>query len=401
MVLGLAGESRTMSDTSNQPLPPSFTPDASLESMLHRRKLLKVVWHLTNRCNFACTYCYVKVNRFTVDLPTGQMLRIADQINAAEAGSVQLTGGEALLRSDIIPILDRLSRAINVSVNTNGALLSPQLIQAFRERNTFVSISLDHYDPGINALTRKGSPTPELVSHLRELADAALDTGDTTVATRYNYRDLGPIAEFLRGLGVSTWMAITVSGIGEAADPAVYGGLALSPEEASRALHTVYDLRQSFASSDFEVKADVSPYPAYYELFGKEKNQSTSCFCGYVKATIKHDGRVVPCDSIEYPGEYLQSGIQPPSLLTDGTLLEIFRESPLFRYWAMATAGVVPIGCNNCQFFQQCRGFCRGRSLVAAGKISGLFGPATDCARNLMLHSSGRSTSEVGVTTAC
>lgn len=390
-----------MTESVDKPFPSFIPSDARLESMLRRRKLLKVVWHLTNRCNLACTYCYVKVNRFPVNLSTDSMLRIADQINAAEAGSVQLTGGEALLRPDILTILDRLSPGINVSVNTNGVLLSPKLMEAFRARSTFVSISLDHYDPVINALTRRGSPTSELVSNLRQLADAGIETGVTTVVTRYNYRDLTGIAEFLRRLGVNSWKAVTVSRIGEAADPAVYGGLALTSEQASQALHMVYDLRQSYHSTDFEVKADVSPYPAYYELFGSEENQSTSCFCGYVKATIKHDGGVVPCDSIEYPGDYLRSGIQPPSLLTDGNLSEIFRESPLFRYWAVATAGVVPIGCNNCQFFQQCRGFCRGRSLAVAGRISGLFGPAPECARTVLHHPSTRPESPKGVMPVC
>ena len=328
------------------------------------------------------------MNRFQTDLSTDQKLSIADQINSARAGSVQLTGGEALLRKDILTILDRLSPAIEVSVNTNGALLSPDLIAAFRTHRMLVSISLAHYDHAINVRTRQGSPTPDLISNLRALSDAGIETGVTTVVTRHNHRDLPSIAEFLRGLGVSTWKAITVSGIGEAADPTVYGALTLSSDDQARALQTIYDLRQTYGSTDFEVKAGVSPHPAFYELFGGEENQSTSCFCGYVKATIKHDGRIVPCDSIEYPADYLRAGVQPPSLLTDGTLLDLFRDSPLFRYWAMATAGVVPAGCNNCQFFQGCRGFCRGRSMVAAGKLSGLFGPAHDCARTVLFRPS-------------
>lgn len=373
---------------STQPFPTLLPPDPRLEGVLRRRKLLKVVWHLTNRCNFACTYCYVKVNRFHNDLSTDQMLSIADQINAAGARSLQLTGGEALLRPDFLTILDRLSSAIEVSVNTNGALLSPELIEALGERKAFVSISLDHYDHALNARTRKGACTPELVSNLRKLSAAGVTTGVTTVVTRHNHRDLVGIADFMHGLGVSTWKAITVAGIGEAADPAVYQGLTLSSAEAAQALTTIYDLRQSYASTGFEVKAEASPTPAFFELFGRERNQGTSCFCGYVKATIKHDGRIVPCDSIEYPGDYLRAGIKAPSLLTDGTLLDLFRESPIFHLWSMATAGVVPVGCNNCEFFQQCRGFCRGRSLVTAGKLSGLFGPARDgdCARRV-LHS--------------
>lgn len=385
----------------SQPLPTIFPQDPRLEQMLSRRKLMKLVWHLTNRCNLACTYCYVKVNRFRSDLPTEQMLSISDQINASGAGSVQLTGGEALLRQDLLTVLDRLSRTISISVNTNGALLTSEMIDALSERKVFVSISLDHYDHALNVRTRKGSPTVELIAHLRRLADAGITTGVSTVVTRYNHHDLGGIAEVLRQSGVSTWKAITVSSIGEAADPGVYGELTISPAEQGRALQTIYDLRQSYASTGFEVKAGVSPHPAFYELFGGEDNQSTSCLCGYVKATIKHDGRMVPCDSIEYPGDYLRAGIRAPSLLTDGTIRDIFRESRLFHYWSMATAGVVPLGCNNCEFFQRCRGFCRGRSLVAAGKVSGLFGPAQDCARNLLLHAESSPTPPGEVTPTC
>ncbi len=188
--------------------------DPQLNGVLGKRKLLKLIWHLTNRCNLGCTYCYVKVNRFHDDLPTDRMLVIADKINESGIPSVQLTGGEVFMRPDVPAIIDRLSGKIRIGVATNGSMMSPEIASSLASRDAFVSISLDHITHALNVLTRKGSDTNVLIENLRMLVRAGVKTGVSTVVTRYNYRDLPQIAEFVYRQGVSSWKAIVLGKIG-------------------------------------------------------------------------------------------------------------------------------------------------------------------------------------------
>lgn len=372
-----------------QPFPPIPVSDGQLEEVVRRRKLVKLIWHLTNRCNLGCSYCYVMINRFRDDLPTGKMLSIADKINESGASNVQLTGGEVLLRPDFLEILNRLDSRLRVGVATNGTLITPDIVRALADRRAFVSISLDHFLHFQNVLTRQGTDTGRLMLSLRMLIDSGVEVGVSTVVTRHNFREINRIAMFLREQGVRSWKAILLNEVGEAAKANVASQLALSYEDKGSVLRAVSELRRTYRSSGFIVKAGIAAHPAFFELFGREADHSTSCLCGYVKATVKHDGGLVPCDSIGYPGDYTGAGVEVPSVLKDESIDDIFLGSKLFRYWAMATAAFAPVGCSRCEFFKMCRGFCRGRSMVAAGGLIGLFGKSTECARDARLWFEG------------
>ncbi len=370
---------------SPQPFPSPTPPEVhngDLEKLLSRRKILKLMWHLTNRCNLACSYCYVKVNRFTTDLPTEKMLEIADRINEAGVGTVQMTGGEVSLRPDLLEIVDRISRKVQIGLATNGSHITPDMARFFAERGVFVSLSIDHVIDARNVLTRKGSDTPLLLANLRILVEAGVKTGVSSVITRANFRDVAALAKHFHELGVYSWKGIVLSYLGEAKDSGMFDRSMLDYAEEEETMKTLYGLRQEYLPTGFQVKTSKGPFPAFYETFAQEKGYGSSCLCGYVKATLKHDGGLVPCDSIQYPEDYWRGGFAIPSVLEGESLNTIFQESALFQYWALATAGVVPVGCNNCSIFDSCRGACRGKSLVRAGNPAGLFGRSEECARN-------------------
>jgi MoaA/NifB/PqqE/SkfB family radical SAM enzyme len=62
-----------------------------------------VMFELTYRCNFDCPHCYVKGSAIEgAELSTKQIFRILDQMKDIGVYSVVFTGGEALLRHDIL-----------------------------------------------------------------------------------------------------------------------------------------------------------------------------------------------------------------------------------------------------------------------------------------------------------
>ena len=96
-----------------------------------------VQWHLTERCNLACTHCYQegkKIAEMTLSEIRRAVRNISETINQwseayliAFSPSASITGGEPFLRRDLPKILEELTRHdFSVSVLTNGTLIDKE-----------------------------------------------------------------------------------------------------------------------------------------------------------------------------------------------------------------------------------------------------------------------------------
>jgi cyclic pyranopterin phosphate synthase len=124
----------------------------------HRRPLRDLRISVIDRCNFRCPYC-MPVQRFggpSAFLAKGDWLR-PDEIERLARAFVQagvrklrLTGGEPLLRPELIEIVERLARIGGIddlALTTNGVLL-PKLAADLRRAGLMrLTISLDALDP--------------------------------------------------------------------------------------------------------------------------------------------------------------------------------------------------------------------------------------------------------------
>ena len=101
-----------------------------------------VSWNLTYRCNLACEHCYLDAGGTPLvgtenfadrsELGTEECFRVIDEIAAfAPECLTILTGGEPLLRRDILEIVRRAAeRGLWVVVGTNGVRITENLAQA-------------------------------------------------------------------------------------------------------------------------------------------------------------------------------------------------------------------------------------------------------------------------------
>ncbi len=118
---------------------------------------------LTDRCNLRCTYCMpAEFNSWLPNeslLTTDELMTIIQIAVNAGITEVRLTGGEPLLRPDIVEIVRQISKLENppkLSLTTNGirlAQLAKPLKEAGLER---INVSLDTLQPErFNALTHR------------------------------------------------------------------------------------------------------------------------------------------------------------------------------------------------------------------------------------------------------
>jgi cyclic pyranopterin phosphate synthase len=133
---------------------------------------------LTPKCNLSCIYCH----REGENVPGGPLssAEIAEVLRVA-AGfgirSIKFTGGEPLLRPDLIEIVKSVPAGVESSLTTNGTLLAglaADLKQAGLRR---VNVSIDSLDPS----TYKKIAGMDRLSDVLEGIDAAVATGLTPV----------------------------------------------------------------------------------------------------------------------------------------------------------------------------------------------------------------------------
>ena len=94
---------------------------------------------LTFRCNLRCVHCYCNVpandpNAIEGEMKTDEILRILDQISEAGCLWFLMTGGEPLLRQDILEILIHAKKkGLITSLFTNGTLVTPDFADRLSE----------------------------------------------------------------------------------------------------------------------------------------------------------------------------------------------------------------------------------------------------------------------------
>jgi cyclic pyranopterin phosphate synthase len=97
------------------------------------RPLLNLRVALTKRCNLRCTYCHGEgeeklIDDSAVEMAVDEIVRIVRIAVGLGISKVKLTGGEPLMRTDVVEIVREIAAIQgleDLSITTNGTLLAP------------------------------------------------------------------------------------------------------------------------------------------------------------------------------------------------------------------------------------------------------------------------------------
>ena len=201
-----------------EPTGPAQAKGPTLDRLARPLRDLRI--SVTDRCNFRCSYCMPRT-AFGRDYPflaSSELLSYEEITAVAKATlglgvtKIRLTGGEPLLRRDLETLVAQLAdlrtpdgQAPQLSLTTNGALLSKRARSLQEAGLQRVTVSLDALDPGIFAAMTDSAIA---VQRVLEGIDAALATGlgpvkvNMVVKRGVNDCELLPMARYFRGRGV-------------------------------------------------------------------------------------------------------------------------------------------------------------------------------------------------------
>ena len=122
------------------------------------RPLISLRISITNRCNVRCFYCHHDgIVPENYEMTSNEMQRIVKVAKTIGIEKIRLSGGEPLIRDDIVDIVDKISSVgfRDISLTTNGVLLSRYAEALYNAGLTRVNVSFDTLNPDTYKLITK------------------------------------------------------------------------------------------------------------------------------------------------------------------------------------------------------------------------------------------------------
>ena len=114
------------------------------------RPLISLRISITNRCNVKCFYCHHDgIVPQNYEMTSDEMQRIVKVAKEIGIEKIRLSGGEPLIRDDIVDIVTKISSIgfRDISLTTNGVLLGKYAEALYNAGLTRVNVSFDTLNP--------------------------------------------------------------------------------------------------------------------------------------------------------------------------------------------------------------------------------------------------------------
>ncbi len=331
-----------------------------------------VSWNLTYRCNLACEHCYLDAGPAKVDTPafsdrselsTEQCYRVIDEIAAFAPECVTiLTGGEPLLRRDIVDIIRHgASKGLWIVVGTNGVKITENLARVLQAEGVRgLALSLDALDAKRHdAFRRVRGAWENTVEGAKILTRVGLPFIVQTTVGAHNRAELAEIAAFAHDeLGAKVWNLYFLVPSGRGAFVSD-----LAPEEYDQVLGQLAAIQREW-SSRMLVNAKCAPHfvrtlltadstAPFPKTFG---GGAGGCPAGTHYLGIRPNGDVTPCPYLPlFAGNLEQTGLR-----------EIWDRSELFTQ--IRQRDHLGGRCGPCELNSLCGG-CRARAFGMTGDV--------------------------------
>ena len=162
--------------------------------------------HVTSKCNYKCRHCYFPDGSVNGrELSREEIYSIIDRFISQGGKSIVLSGGEPLLRKDIINIIKYAFLKLQISLLTNGSMIDRELIDLLKNKNISIQISLDGSCAAVNDSIRGDGCFRKAMEAIKLIKDNGLIDRLTICSTimDQNINDLPNIIKLAEKLDIS------------------------------------------------------------------------------------------------------------------------------------------------------------------------------------------------------
>lgn len=300
---------------------------------------------ITNKCNLRCLHC---INSSSYDdkkeMSFEKIKEIIDYMQFHGVGCLDISGGEPLLHPDLEKILDYgVQKGINLSLATNGLLLTQEYVELFIKHEVSIRISYDGYDELSCSKIRGKGVFEHVLTNIKKAISKGLEPTLVSVLHSENVCEAEKYVESVSGLGVKKLRLMPFAPIGRGERSGMH---MVSPTQWKYILNNF----QSWGARHGVLVVVDSP------LMAITHDLVCPCVVGKLYLVIKTNGDAIPCSLLNYPiGNIYQNTID--EIWNSSVMQEINDLSKLNEE------------CQNCVYLKACSGGCRGMAYLMKGSF--------------------------------
>jgi len=325
-----------------------------------------LVVNVTDTCNLDCVYCSRQCSRKTPGKMSSYLIKsiLKKASNYAKLNNIRITiqfhGGEPLTEfNKIIKSIDSLSKKeqkrLKLRIQTNGTLLTKEIVKKCSKRDIEIGISLDGTKIE-NDITRKNKSNEgtfnKIINSLKLIKEYQKEVSCLTVVTNININNLNKILNFFNEIGITN-----------------VGFLPLYEEPTTRTLNKkiIPNMKQLAESQKklFDRWIDLLKESKYNKLNistfqiliwnllasnSKTKKFRVNCGVGVNSLFVEDDGSLWGCGAFSYADELKLGNIN------EQDLSDIQKGKAYKTFLKRITSNVE--GCKECPFQFICKGGC-------------------------------------------
>lgn len=258
---------------------------------------------LTHRCNFNCIHCLQGEKKdFCEEMSTKEWIDIIGQLSDYGVSVIFFTGGEPLLRKDVVDILQAAGEyAFPMRLYTNGLLINDNLVDSLRSFNTLtLQISFHGISPAtFDSFVGVKGAFDRVVQSIKSLTDAGVRVAVATCFRDELIPHMEEVPALLEKLGVVEWVPSLIMPMGCAYEN--WAKLRLASQNMRIFIDTLLRLMSIYKGGNLQVSApfDISLLQGNTTTW-ENSEISFGCDLYGQYINVEPDGSVTPCDRNTY-----------------------------------------------------------------------------------------------------
>ncbi|MFC5367326.1 TIGR04347 family pseudo-SAM/SPASM protein [Salinirubrum litoreum] len=230
--------------------------DAAVEQIREKKQQKPVVvWNLTKRCNLHCQHCYAgaEIESAPGELSTAEGRQLLDELADYGAPVVLFSGGEPMVRDDLLELIAHASDAgIRPVLSTNGTLITAENARRMKEAGLkYAGVSVDGLPERNDRFRGQEGAFDAAVRGIEHCLDAGLKTGLRYTITEANAADMEGVVDLLRDVGVDRFCFYHLDYGGRGND---IRDVDLSPADRREAVRRLCDLTREYHEAGEEIE---------------------------------------------------------------------------------------------------------------------------------------------------
>lgn len=326
-------------------------------------KALTSLWiNVTHACNLHCLHCFRSAGEaLRNEMDTQEIYNIIDQFVMLKGYEIVISGGEPLLRKDIISILNYAKeRGVSrIQLLTNGTLITADIAKAIKKLEPlYLQVSIDGATKETHDKIRGQGCFERVIDGVRRLKDAGFSHILVAAMTimKPNLHEIEDFVSLAEDLGIQMVHFPVFQTFGRGFNNQEL--LKLSPDDMRKAVQC---LSASWRKHRDRIAFSLSP-----EIFKRfiSVNKKDYCGAGIGLWSIEPDGRVTACSGL--------TDLQ----FTAGNIREQSLEEIIYKSFVTKKFRSLSIKhnqkCASCELRFLCGGGCHINNLIRYGSLASI-----------------------------